>query len=67
MFTNHGDVDAYLVADPAEALKYILDDLTTSTLAFNLVDKTADGLALLVSLLSQAAASELQGTEFCKL
>ena len=60
LYTNHGDVDAYLQADPAEVLSYILDDLATA-LSFNLVDKTADGLAMLVSQLTQAAISQVPG------
>ena len=58
MYNCHGEVAAYLQAEPAEALQYILDDFL---LAFNLVDKTADGLALLVSAICQAAAQELPG------
>ena len=58
MYNCHGEVAAYLQAEPAEALQYILDDFL---LAFNLVDKTADGLALLVSAICQAAALELPG------
>lgn len=50
------------MASPVEALQYIVDDLH---LALNLVDKSADGLALLVSLLAQAAASELTGKPKC--
>lgn len=58
MYNCHGEVAAYLQAEPVEALQYILDDFL---LAFNLVDKTADGLALLVSAICQAAAQELPG------
>lgn len=58
MYNCHGEVGAYLQAEPAEALQYILDDFL---LAFNLVDKTSDGLALLVSAICQAAAQELPG------
>jgi len=58
LYKNQGDVGSYLCAAPQEALQYILDDFQ---LAFNLVDKTADGLALLVACLCQAAASELTG------
>ena len=64
LYTNHGDVDAYLQADPAEVLSYILDDLATA-LSFNLVDKTADGLAMLVSQLTQAAISQVPGEHPC--
>lgn len=56
LYVCPGEAEAYLQAEPAEALQYILDDFL---LAFNLVDKTADGLALLVSSLCQAAADEL--------
>ncbi len=58
MYNCHGEVAAYLQAEPVEALQYILDDFL---LAFNIVDKTADGLALLVSAICQAAAQELPG------
>ena len=58
-YNCHGEVDAYLQAEPAEALSYILNDFL---LAFNIVDKSADGLALLVASLCQAAAQELPGT-----
>ena len=53
-----GEAEAYLQAEPAEALQYILDDFL---LAFNIMDRTADGLALLVSSLCQAAVQELPG------
>ena len=62
MYNCHGEVAAYLQAEPVEALQYILDDFL---LAFNLVDKTADGLALLVSAICQAAAQELPGVSPC--
>lgn len=58
VYNSHGDAEAYLEAEPTEALCYILDDFA---LAMNIMDKTADGLALLVSALCQAAVQEVAG------
>lgn len=54
-----GSVQSYLHAKPIEALKYVEED---TNLAYNLIDKTADGLALLVSSITQASITELSGT-----
>lgn len=62
LFTNHGDVDAYLTPQPTEALQYILDDLSTG-LSYNLLDRTADGLALLVAQIAQAVAEQPSGAK----
>lgn len=58
LYNCHGEVEAYLKAEPTEALNYILNDFG---LAFNIMDKTADGLALLVSAICLAAAQEIPG------
>ena len=58
VYNSHGDAEAYLQAEPTEALQYILDDFA---LAMNIMDKTADGLALLVSAICQAAVQEVTG------
>ena len=52
---------AYSQVDLAEALRYIQDDLRGTSLALNLMDRTADGLSLLVSQMVQAAANVLPG------
>ena len=57
-----GSVDGYLQPRPLEALSYILDELrTTNNLAYQMMDRTGDGLALLVSNLCRAAAMQLPG------
>ena len=60
-----GSVDGYLQPRPFEALSYILDELrTTNNLAYQMMDRTGDGLALLVSNLCRAAAMQLPGETY---
>ena len=53
-----GSVDSYLVAQPLEALSYVLED---TSYAYNIIDKTGDGLALLVTSICRAASQESSG------
>ena len=53
-----GSVDSYLVAQPLEALSYVLED---TNYAYNIIDKTGDGLALLVTSICRAASQESSG------